>query len=307
MENKQLVVIEGYKAFNKDLTCKGFQFEENKIFEETEAVLCESGFHFCVNPFDILNYYDINDSEFCKVKALSEAISDVTDDSKHVTSKIEIGVKLGLSGFVRELVDYILDVCKSEFPNDNNVKISAKIGSSGNYACIGSYSDSAHIGSSGYFTQISSSGDSAKIGSSGNYAKIGASGDYVQIGSSGNSAKIGSSGNYAHISSSGDYDQISSSGNYAQISSSGDSAKIGSSGDSARITVDGYDSVCAAIGINSKIKSKIGNCITLAEWKLDKKKGIYVPLSVKSGLVDGEILKADVFYKLENGEFVECM
>ncbi len=234
-------VLEGYKAFNKDLTCKGFQFEENKIFEETEAVLCESGFHFCVNPFEVLNYYDIHNSEFCKVKALSKAIS---YDEKHVTSKIQIGIKLGLSGFVRELVDYLIVVCESKFSNDNNGKDAAKIGSSG---------DAAKIGSSGYDAKIGSSGDDAKIGSSG----------------------------------------------YA--------AKIGSSGDDANITVDGYDSVCSAIGINSKIKSKIGNWITLAEWEYDKDKKRYVPLSVKSGFVDGEILKADVLYKLENGEFVECM
>ncbi len=227
-------VIEGYKAFNKDLTCKGFQFEENKIFEETDAVLCESGFHFCANPFDVLNYYDIHNSEFCKVKALSKAISD-ENNAKYVTSKIEIGIKLGLSEFVRELVDYLICVCESKFSNDDNCK------------------------------------DPAKIGSSGFAAKIG------------------------------------SSGFAAQIGSSGFAAQIGSSGDAAQITVDGYDSVCSAIGINSKIKSQIGNWITLAEWEYDKEKKRYVPLSVKSGFVDGEILKADVLYKLENGEFVECM
>ena len=245
-------VIEGYKAFNKDLTCKGFQFEENKIFEEKEAVLCKSGFHFCLNPFDVLNYYDIHNSEFCKVKALSQAINDKNDNSKRVTAKIKIYGKLGLKGFVNELVGYLLGVCESTFSNDNNSKKYAKIGSSGDYA---------------------------KIGSSGDYAKIGSSGDSAQIGSSGYSAQIGSSGY---------------------------SAKIGSSGDSAKINVDGYDSVCSAIGVNSKIKSQIGNWITLAEWEYDKEKKRYVPLSVKSGFVDGEILKADVFYKLENWEFVEC-
>lgn len=88
-------------------------------------------------------------------------------------------------------------------------------------------------------------------------------------------------------------------------SSSGDSAQIGSSGDSAKIDVSGTDSVCAAIGIDSKIKAKVGNWITLAEWKYDDEKERYVPICVKSAIVDGETIKADTWYMLKEGEFVE--
>jgi len=187
---------------------------------------------------------------------------------------------------------------------------SAQIGSSGNYAKIGSSGYSAKIGSSGFSAKIGSSGNYAKIGSSGNYAKIGSSGYSAKIGSSGysakigssgNSAKIGSSGNSAQIGSSGDSAKIGSSGNYAKIGSSGDYAKIGSSGDSAKIEITGGNNVCSAIGINSKIKSTAGNWITLAEYD-----GKFKPICVKSAQIDGDILKADIWYYLKNGEFVEA-
>ena len=111
--------------------------------------------------------------------------------------------------------------------------------------------------------------------------------------------------NYAKIGSSGDSAKIGSSGDYAKIGSSGDSAQIGSSGNSAKIDVSGTDSVCAAIGINSKIKTKVGNWVTLAEWKYDDEKGRYVPICVKSAIVDGEKIKADTWYMLKDSEFVE--
>ena len=127
----------------------------------------------------------------------------------------------------------------------------------------------------------------AQIGSSGNSAQIGSSGDSAQIGSSGNSAKIGSSGYYA------------------QIGSSGDSAQIGSSGNSAKIDSTGEDSVICCAGNNSKVKAKKGSWITLSEWEYSDEKDRWIPVCVKTEIVDGERIKADTFYMLVNGEFKE--
>ena len=181
----------------------------------------------------------------------------------------------------------------------------AQIGSSGYGAQIGSSGDYAKIGSSGNYAQIGSSGDGAQIGSSGNYAQIGSSGYYAQIGSSGYGAQIGSSGNYAKIGSSGDYAQIGSSGNYAQIGSLGDGAQIGSSGDGAKIDSTGEYSVIMCAGRNSKAKAKVGSWITLSEWELDGNKRIFLPKCVKTEYVDGKRIKADTWYQLKDGEFVE--
>ena len=120
------------------------------------------------------------------------------------------------------------------------------------------------------------------------------------------SARIGSSGDSARIGSSGDSARIGSSGYYAQIGSSGDYAQIGSSGDSARITSKGNYSVICCAGNNSIAKGKKGSWITLAEWKFDKKENAYIPICVKTERIDGEKIKEDTFYKLKNGEFVEC-
>ena len=297
--------IIAYKGFNKDLTCRGFQYKIGKEYEEKEVSVCESGFHACENPFDVLGYYgDVLDNRFCKVEQ-SGTIK--KDDKKQASSKIKVVAEIGFTGLFEAGIEWIKKVTnptniieETRGKNDKD-----KIGSSGNYAQIGSSGYDAKIGSSGYDAKIGSSGNYAQIGSSGNYAQIGSSGNYAQIGSSGYDAKIGSSGYDAKIGSSGNYAQIGSSGNYAQIGSSGYYAQIGSSGDSAQIDSTGEDSVICCAGNNSIVKAKKGSWVTLSEWKYSKEKGRNVPVCVKTAFVDGERIKTDTWYKLENGEFVE--
>ena len=80
-----------------------------------------------------------------------------------------------------------------------------------------------------------------------------------------------------------------------QIGSSGNSAKIGSSGNYAVV-------MCAGNG--SIAKAKKGSWITLAEWK-ENAEGKWIPVNVVTVQVDGEKIKEDTYYRLENGEFVE--
>ena len=189
--------MKGYKAFNKGLICKGKQYKENETFEEERAVPCHRGMHFCKNPFDVLNFYDLVDengefSDFARVEAPDDAEVKTDDNIKYCTTKLKIGAKFSFAGFVKTCVDFVIEKTQSEKPDSGN---SAKIGSSGN---------SAKIGSSGYSAQIGSSGDSAQIGSSGNSAKIGSSGYFAKIGSSGYSAQIKSTGYDSIICCAGD-------------------------------------------------------------------------------------------------------
>ena len=278
--------MKGYKGFNRGLVCRGKQYEENTVFEEAEAVICEKGMHFCKDPFDVLDHYPLvnregNFSDFAEVEALDECYTN--DEKKYCTKKLKIGAKLSFGDFVKACVDFIIEKTSDS--------------SSGNYARIVSSGDDARIGSSGNHARIGSSGVGAQIGSSGDYAQIGSSGNYARIVSSGNDARIGSSGVGA---------QIGSSGDYAQIGSSGVGARIGSSGDYAQIKSEGEDSVICCAGLGCIAKAKKGSWITLAEWKYSDEKERYVPVCVKTEYVDGERIKSDTFYKLENGEFVEA-
>ena len=281
--------MKGYKAFEKGLICRGKQYAENTVFEENEATVCKKGMHFCKDPLAVLDYYPLVDdngniSEFAEVEALDEPVTD--DNQKYCSKKLKIKGKINFAQLVQASVKF-----DYEKTGETKVKTTKK--------------DFAKIGSSGDYAKIGSSGDCAQIGSSGDYAKIGSSGDCAQIGSSGDYAKIGSSGDYAKIGSSGDCAQIGSSGDCAKIGSSGDSAKIGSLGNYAKITSEGKYSVICCAGNGSIAKGKVGSWITLSEWKWSDEEKINIPVCVKTEKIDGVKIKADTFYKLQNGEFVE--
>lgn len=90
------------------------------------------------------------------------------------------------------------------------------------------------------------------------------------------------------------------------LNDNGDKEKqIGSSGYSAKIDSTGEDSVIMCVGNNSKAKAKIGSWITLAEWEWSDEKNRNVPVCVKTEYVDGESIKADTWYLLKDGKFVE--
>ena len=218
------------------------------------------------------------------------------------------GDKIGSSGYGAQIGSSGNGAQIGSSGNDAQIGLSgndAKIGSSGYGAQIGSSGYGAQIGSSGNDAQISSSGNNAQIGSSGDGAKIGSSGYGAQIGSSGYGAQIGSSGNDAQIGLSGNDAQISSSGNDAKIGSSGDGAKIGSSGNNAKIDSTGEDCVIMCAGINSVAKASKGSWVTLSEWSYSEEKQRYIPICVKTEFVDGEKIKADTYYSLKGGVFVE--
>ena len=204
--------MKGYKAFRKGMICdptgkNPFRYKENTVFEqEAESKICKSGFHFCKNPLDVLDYYPLVDengdmSEFAEVEALDDVKTD--DNKKYCTKKLKIGGKISFPALVQAEINFEPEREPKENAND---------------------------------------GDSAKIGSSGDYAKIISSGKHAVI--------------------------------------------------------------CCA-GNGSIVKGKKGSWITLSEWKYDEKEQAYVPICVKTEFIDGEKIKEDTFYKLENGNFVE--
>jgi hypothetical protein len=175
--------MKAYKGFNKGLTCRGFQFEEGKEYtHEGDIKLCEQGFHFCENPLDILDFYDLTTSEFAIIEATGEVKS---DEKKSVTDKIKISAKIDLSVFIKASVNFL-------FEKTSHKSLIEKI--------------------TGHYSQLASSGDSSQLASSGHSSKLASSGDSSKLASSGDSSKLASSGHYSQLASSGHYSQLEING-----------------------------------------------------------------------------------------------
>ena len=175
MEENKIIA---YKGFYENLCCRGFQYEIGKEYvHEGKIECCESGFHACTNPFDVLDYYEADGkNRYCEVEQ-SGSIKTGNGDSKQASSKIKIKAEIGMAGLFKAGVEWIKEktnpvpiIAETKDKNDNPSGNSAQIGSSGNYA---------QIGSSGYY---------AKIGSSGNYAQIESTGEYSVICCAGNNS-----------------------------------------------------------------------------------------------------------------------
>ena len=109
MENKE--IIKGYKGFNPDLTCRDFKYEVGKEYDTDKAVSCQTGFHFCENPFDVFNYYapsgDKGMNRFCKVEGSGEF--DKSENDKVACTHIKVNAEIGLQGLITAGIKFILD------------------------------------------------------------------------------------------------------------------------------------------------------------------------------------------------------
>ena len=188
-------VIKSYKAFDKNMQCRGFQYEVGKEYEmDGEIKCCDRGFHACKSPMEVWDHYDMLSSRFAEVEQ-SGKIDEEGNSTKVCSSCIKIKAELKLADIINIGVEWLKDITsptkvKTDIAKNDDGGDSSKIGSSGDSAKIGSSGDSAKIGSSGHSAKIGSSGDYAKIGSSGDYAQIGSSGDYAKIDSTGTDSVI---------------------------------------------------------------------------------------------------------------------
>ena len=104
--------MKAYKGFNKDLTCRGFQYKEGETFHEDKAELCDSGFHACEDPLDCFGYYAPGSSVYHEVELDEVSPERDRDDSKVVAKTIKIGAALDVAGICKAHFEYVNAHCK---------------------------------------------------------------------------------------------------------------------------------------------------------------------------------------------------
>lgn len=105
--------MKAYKGFNKDMTCRDFQYEEGKTYETDEVKMCESGFHACEDPLDCFRYYDPAESVYHEVE-IEDNGERQSNDTKVVGKKITIGAELSLKDLIKAKFEYNSKKCTSK-------------------------------------------------------------------------------------------------------------------------------------------------------------------------------------------------
>ena len=322
-------IIKSYKGFNKDMTCRGFQYEEGKEYEEETADACHSGFHACEYPLDCLNYYSPNESVYHEVEQSGE-VDRGEDDFKVASTKIKIGARLDISGLVKAAIDFTMSRVKKEAKSDEDCGASSATGDCGASSATGDCGASSATGNCGASSATGDCGASSATGYKGASSATGykgassATGDCGASSATGNCGASSATGYKGASSATGDYGASSATGYKVASSATGDYGASSATGNCGASSATGYkgassandpESIAVAWGYKGKAMGVLGSHIVLAEWKYigskvddryDKaEQEAWEFVGAKMFRVDGEKVKPDTWYRLENGELVE--
>ena len=330
--------MKAYKGFNRDMTCRGFKFEEGKTYEEERAELCKTGFHACEAPIDCFGYYAPGQSVYREVE-LDATDERNSEDSKRVGKRIKIGAKLDIAGICKAQIEYVKSRCTNEYNAEPGKP--AKAGDYG--AATAGYRGAATAGSSGaakagdYGAATAGSSGAATAGYRG-AATAGSSGaataGYRGAATAGDfgAAKAG----YRGAATAGDFgaatagDYGAATAGYRGAATAGDSgaatagdsgaatagyrgaAKAGDygaakAGDYGAATSRGSSAVgkngfACARGNGVKVKGGMGAILIIAEEKENEDDIEHW----KAFVIDGETYKPDTWYRLDGDEIVEA-
>jgi len=287
--------MKAFKGFNKDLTCRGYQYEEGKEFHTERAECCDTGFHACEYPLDCFGYYDPAHSVFHEVE-LSGEMDKSGDNTKVCATDIKIGARLSIAGLVKMAIDFTMSKVNKEAGSDERHGFASATGNCGASSATGNYGASSATGYKGASSATGNCGASSATGYKGASSATGYKGASSATGNCGAS---------------------SATGNYGASSATGNCGASSATGYKGASSVSDPTGVAVAWGHEARAKGCKGAHLILSDWKYVGARysdGDYMDpydkeswelTGAKMVVVDGEKIKEDTYYRCIEGEIVE--
>ena len=166
--------IIAYKATDKNMQCRGKQYEVGKTYTEEKADCYHAGMHACENPLDVLHYYPLKDGpRFFEVECGGN-VDKSEEGSKLACTELTVKGEVNFAGLVKATVNAAFNRVKGKEPFSSGYSSTA--GSSGYSSTAGSSGDYSTAGSSGYYSTAGSSGYSSTAAATGAYCSAKAGG-----------------------------------------------------------------------------------------------------------------------------------
>ena len=233
--------IKTYKGFDKDLKCRGFQYEIGKEYKESKASACNCGFHACEMPIEVLGYYEPGkQSRYCEVEQSGD-LSRHRDDSKVASTKIKIGAEIGIPGIVKAQFEYVKDRATETNEHHSTGDGSAN-SATGSRSANSATGDGSANSATGYWSANSATGYCSANSATGDWSANSATGDW-----SANSATGYRSAN----SATGYRSANSATGSRSANSATGDGSANSATGYGSANSATGYRSANSATGYRS--------------------------------------------------------
>ena len=131
------MALKAVKGFNKDMTCRGYQYTEGKTHEFPRAKCCEEGGHACEHPLDCFSYYFPNESVYHEVELDGDIDKEGSSDSKVAATKLTVGARLSIAGLVQAAIDFTMSKVKKEADSDEEHGFASATGNCGASSATG--------------------------------------------------------------------------------------------------------------------------------------------------------------------------
>ena len=143
------MALKAVKGFNKDMTCRGYQYTEGKTHEFPRAKCCEEGGHACEHPLDCFSYYSPNESVYHEVELDGDIDKEGSSDSKVAATKLTVGARLSIAGLVQAAIDFTMSKVKKEADSDEEHGFASATGYKGASSATGNCGASSATGYKG--------------------------------------------------------------------------------------------------------------------------------------------------------------
>ena len=308
-----------YKATDKNMKCRDFQYELGKTAEvEGDIELCKNGLHACEMPLDVLGYYAPGDGSRY-FEAELEDVSDemYSDDTKRVGKKLTLSAEIGIPGLVKAQVEYVKAQCdfdnaikKADAEKKNHATgvrgAASATGESGAASATGVSGAASATGESGAASATGWMGAASATGWMGAASATGVRGAASATGWSGAASATGVSGaasatgESGAASATGWMGAASATGWMGAASATGVRGAASATGVSGAASATGEYCVAMTTGFWGRVMGDIGNAIVCVERRNNGEIA-----AILAGIVDGETLKPGVWYTVKNGQWVE--
>ncbi len=308
-----------YKATDKDMKCRGFQYELGKTAEvEGDIELCEKGLHACEMPLDVLGYYNTPGDGSRYFEAELEEVSDKkSDDTKRVGKKLTLSAEIGIPGLVKAQVEYVKAQCAFDnaIKKANDEKKNHATGESGAASATGESGAASATGWRGAASATGERGAASATGERGAASATGKRGAASATGWSGAASATGWSGAASATgkrgaasatgwsgaaSATGESGAASATGWSGAASATGERGAASATGWSGAASATGKYCVAMTTGFFGRVMGNVGNAIVCVERRDNGEIA-----AILAGIVDGETLKPGVWYTVKNGQWVE--
>ena len=302
-----------YKGTGKNMQCKGLQYELGKpVTVEGDINLCERGLHACEMPLDVLSYYPPASSRYFAGE-LEGVSKEKQDDTKRVGNRLTLKAELSIAGLVKAQIEYV----KERATPENTGKATGNQGAAsatgnrgaasaaGDQGAASATGDQGAASATGYQGAASATGDQGAASATGNRGAASATGNQGAASATGNRGAASATGTQGAASATGYQGTASATGTQGAASATGYQGAASATGYQGAASATVKSCVALSTGVNGKVMGAIGNAIVCVE-RGEFDGNTYPIKTILSAVVDGGIIKPDVWYTVENGKWVEA-